>query len=96
MINLKRSNGTLLQSQNVSVTAGNENGCKSIELTKGLPTDAQDGNVTELAPTEIIDQGVVVTPQAGESIMQQTSTVVEQFPPSSVPATPPSPLDYYK
>ena len=37
MINLKRSNGTLLQSENVNVNKCNENGCKAIHLNKGQP-----------------------------------------------------------
>ena len=37
MINLKRSNGTLLQSENVNVSNGRENRCKAINLDKGHP-----------------------------------------------------------
>lgn len=39
-VNLKRSNGTLLQSENVSIHRNCENGCKSMDLDKGTPVDA--------------------------------------------------------
>ena len=37
MINLKRSNGTLLQTENVNVSIGRENQCKAINLDKDQP-----------------------------------------------------------
>ena len=39
-VNLKRANGTLLQSENVSISRNCEDGCKSMELHKGEPVDA--------------------------------------------------------
>ena len=39
MINLKRSNGTLLQTENVNVSSGRENQCKAINLDKGQPAE---------------------------------------------------------
>ena len=40
MINLKRSNGTLLQSENVIASKNCQDGCSEIDLNKGQPNDA--------------------------------------------------------
>ncbi len=53
MINLKRANGTLLQSENVNVNIGCENGCKTIDLDKSGPsTDA-------IGSQGFVDEGVI-------------------------------------
>jgi outer membrane protein TolC len=62
MINLKRSNGTLLGSQNVNVSKTCSNGeCKSIEITKGNP----NGDVASYYPTAHTMQPVEVAPSQG-------------------------------
>jgi outer membrane protein TolC len=43
MVNLKRTNGTLLQSENVMVSKSCENGCSAINLDKGAPSSQTQG-----------------------------------------------------
>jgi len=56
MVNLKRSNGTLLGSQNVQVQKNCEEGeCQSIDITKGQPNDAvayHSVEAVEMAPVD--------------------------------------------
>ena len=71
MINLKRSNGTLLQTENVQVSSSCENGCKSIELDKAEPA-AEQSIYQELVPSSA--SGVIVD-----------ETVIQSAPPGAIP-----------
>ena len=95
MINLKRSNGTLLQSQAVNIAKGcdDRNGtCRSIELTKGHPAGGNvvaDGSCT----TGCSDcGGAVVTdydygaPATTANTLAPTSPVAATAPASTVTA----------
>lgn len=99
MINLKRSNGTLLQTQNVSVNKSCENGCSSIELSKGLPVDANPAIPTASQVSPLASQALPANPvmevqDAGvsDSIMQVEPVVEGAFAAPKVE----SKLDYYK
>ena len=68
MINLKRSNGTLLQTENVQVSSSCENGCKSIELDKAEPA-AEQPIYQEVVPNSasgvIVDETVIQSAPQG-------------------------------
>lgn len=69
MVNLKRSNGTLLQSENVNVTADCKDGCKDIQLSKGLP----QGAAGQVSGEHLIGEPMVgetaIAPVVGETVM---------------------------
>lgn len=67
MVNLKRANGTLLQSESVNVSAACEGGCKEIYLDKGSPQAAH----TEVPAEPVVEPGVtVVGESSGETVLQ--------------------------
>ena len=59
MVNLKRANGTLLQSENINADMACENGCKEIYLSKGDETSGMTQDMTQQQLTE-----QVLVPQA--------------------------------
>ncbi len=59
MVNLKRANGTLLQSENINADMACENGCKEIYLSKG---DETSGMTQDMTQQQLTDQ--VLVPQA--------------------------------
>ena len=59
MVNLKRANGTLLQSENINADMACENGCKEIYLSKG---DETSGMTQDMSQQQLTDQ--VLVPQA--------------------------------
>ena len=80
MVNLKRSNGTLLKSESVIINKRCEEGCSQIDLDKGPPVDAyttmQVGpNMGAIAPMQI--QGTSVLQE--QQMMQQPFTEQPQF-----------------
>ena len=97
MINLKRSNGTLLQSQNVTVNKNCENGCGSIDLSKGLPVDAAgESAFTDIVPTDAVEQSNLDF-QMGEEILQELpSTTQEVLPIQLESPSVSSQSSYYK
>ena len=58
MVNLKRANGTLLNSENVTVDVGNEDGCKSIEVNKTGPSNGPFP-ASQVTQQSVIDQNYV-------------------------------------
>lgn len=89
MINLKRANGTLLQSENVSVNIDCENGCKSIDLAKGDPSNssfAEEGFASEdgFADPGVVEQGFV-EPGAIEQGVPTAAPPLNEFVPSTTP-----------
>jgi len=88
MINLKRANGTLLQSQNVAISKSCQDGCRELNLTKGPVGDALS-SMGELTEYEIIQQPIgvdggsfdgvigepVVSPGVAEVLDATTSTI---------------------
>ena len=80
MINLKRANGTLLQSENVQVDVGNESGCKSIDLDKTGPSNGPfpgAGVVDEgvVYPEGFVDQGGLDQEVLGQGVLDQQGAV---------------------
>ena len=74
MINLKRTNGTLLSSENVNVSKNCADGeCKQIDITKGVPND-EVAYYPQAVPTGAIDFG----PAQG-TILENTPVGSEQF-----------------
>ena len=69
MVNLKRANGTLLQSENINADMACENGCKEIYLSKG---DETSGMTQDMTQQQLTDQ--VLVPQATHD---QPTPVVE-------------------
>ena len=65
MINLKRSNGTLLQSENVNISKNSEAGCNEMNIDKGRP--AEPVMYTAAVPQEFVPQ----QPQMQQPEMQQ-------------------------
>ena len=77
VINLKRANGTLLQSENVSVTAGcTGDGCRDLIVEKGAPAAA-------IQPVEIVPQFINNSNQFSQVPAQQFPT--QQFPTQQFP-----------
>ncbi len=72
MVNLKRANGTLLQSESVNVATNCEGGCKEIALDKGSP----QGAIQQFPSETVIQNGghSVVEPMTGETIIQESNT----------------------
>ena len=74
MINLKRTNGTLLSSENVNVSKNCADGeCKQIDITKGVPND-EVAYYPQAVPTGAIEFG----PAQG-TILENTPVGSEQF-----------------
>ena len=85
MINLKRANGTLLNSENVTVDVGNEDGCKSIELDKTGPSNGPFVG-SEVTQPVVVDQGFIGQNGSTESPLSQPSLVqpaINQFVPAA-------------
>lgn len=76
MVNLKRANGTLLQSEAVAVTPSrDENGCNDLLLNKGI-----NGSAT---PTEMpLMESMEAAPQLGEPMNYFSGDPVNPFGPS--------------
>ena len=81
MVNLKRANGTLLNSENVNVDVGNEDGCKSIEIDKAGPSVEplpvaqasesdffEQGYIGQAVPTEAVVRPQTMGPASGEIV----------------------------
>ena len=67
-VNLKRTNGTLLQSQNVSVTTGCENGCEALNLDKGQAVDS-----VSAVPVTVVPAHTLVDPAASLTLPVESS-----------------------
>ena len=82
MINLKRSNGTLLQSEDVAINKNLEGNCKSIDLDKGQP-------ISNRSHEQLSESPPVATPVIENQI--------QMMPPAPAPPPPSAsgPLDYY-
>ena len=91
MVNLKRSNGTLLQSENVVMNKGCENGCTSIELAKGEVESA------EYTTQEMVPQLAAAAFDESEHREQLRPKHVNTAHRVPVPRpTTPSHFDYYR
>ncbi len=75
MINLKRANGTLLQSENVVMNKGCENGCESIELSEAIP---QDVAISTNANEEVIGVHESLTPERLSAPLNDAQSVLSQ------------------
>ena len=64
MVNLKRSNGTLLQTEAVSVNTRCEGACKQIDLNKANPTEVYQ-------TTPMMGQPVMGEPVMGQPVLEQ-------------------------
>lgn len=94
MVNLKRSNGSLLQSENVAISKGCEGGCQQINLGKGVPAANSVGVAAD--PT---CQTCSAPTAAGQVVETQTEwthpapadggEVLQQGFPSPQPVAPP-------
>ena len=73
MVNLKRANGTLLNSENVTVNVGNEDGCKSIEIDKTGPSNGPFAGPEMAQPgcADCVGQGVVDQGFIGQGVVGQ-------------------------
>ncbi len=94
MINLKRANGTLLQSQNVAIDKNCEGDCRSIDLSKGQAIDANGYGGANSLPAEtesFVTDGVANPTIPGEVITVPSADVPASLPQGSVPTT----ADYY-
>lgn len=75
MVNLKRANGTLLQSEQVNVATACEDGCKEIYLDKGVPQGMQGQAIpadiittdSQFAPSSVPTQEWQSMPEAPQS-----------------------------
>ena len=74
MVNLKRANGTLLNSENVTVNVGNEDGCKSIEIDKTGPSTGPLP-VSEYAEPVVVDQGFVNQAAPSEAVLIESQPI---------------------
>ena len=82
MINLKRSNGTLLQAEDVAINKNCEGNCKAIDLSKGQP-------VSNRSHEQLSKYSPVVTP-----VVENQTQMMPLSPAPTLPSVP-GQLDYY-
>ena len=92
MINLKRANGTLLQSQNVAITKSCQDGCRDIHLSKGEVSGALS-RMEEFRTYEVVDdpiaagadmvEGFVTEPSLSEGVTEAVEASSLQVEPST-------------
>ena len=89
MVNLKRSNGTLLQSDNVNVSQGCEGGCKSIELSKGAPASTGYQEVITDQPSDVVPVAPIVdsfsAPMTNDNVISSARREVAPAPVITAP-----------
>ena len=100
MVNLKRSNGTLLQSDNVNVSQGCEGGCKSIELSKGAPASTGYQEVITDQPSDVVPVAPIVdsfnAPITNDNVISSARREVAPAPVITAPVRQSrAGLDYY-
>lgn len=76
MINLKRANGTLLQSQNVSMSKSCEDGCRQIHLSKGQIADALN-SMEQLSEYEVVQDPIAAGAQDASEYSAQPAVSVD-------------------
>ena len=108
-INLKRTNGTLLQSEDVIASQGCENGCGSINITKADPVSSsftEAGGVVSVIPQTVPEsyptQAQAIAPVVPQGIPTRARPLAPAIPQSPAPLPPiyrarrsQSNLDYY-
>ena len=101
MVNLKRSNGTLLQSESVNVGKDCKQGCGDINLSKGAPVKAGSYVQTTMSdqPVAYSQEASSPAPSLAPVVDSQMQNSFESYSPVA-PAVPPAPdaptrLDYY-
>ena len=82
MINLKRSNGTLLQAEDVAINKNCEGNCKAIDLSKGQP-------VSNRSHEQLSEYPPVATP-----VVENQTQMMPLSPAPPLPSAP-GQLDYY-
>ena len=106
MINLKQSNGTLLQTENVNVSIGRENQCKAINLDKDQPVQetfsdqSVDGTTIMSEPPLPLEPTPSFAPQAPPTPVSHGSQTRSAPRPSesrveNVAPVVPAAFDYY-
>ena len=91
MINLKRSNGTLLQSQSVNINKGCGEGCRQIDLSKGHPGGATgcsqcNSGCSSCSGGESVYSNVDTV--VGETYSESITPPAQIAPPASAPPQP--------
>ena len=108
-INLKRTNGTLLQSEDVIASQGCENGCGSINITKADPVSSsftEAGGVVSVIPQTVPEsyptQAQAIAPVVPQGVPTRIRPLAPAIPQSPAPLPPiyqaprsQSNLDYY-
>ena len=94
-INLKRTNGTLLQSEDVIASEGCENGCRSINLTKADPVSSsftEAGDVVSVIPQTVPEsyptQAQAIAPVVPQGVPTRARPLAPAIPQSPAPLPP--------
>ena len=94
-INLKRTNGTLLQSEDVITSEGCENGCGSINITKADPVSSsftEAGGVVSVSPQTVPEsyptQAQAVAPVVPQGVPTRDRPLAPAIPQSPAPLPP--------